>query len=140
MNELEKYTTAELKAELARRHRIEVEERMSRPKWRYLEGVVTKIDGDCERVLRNRKCIIPVPVSCWRYHLILDKPVDSEGYEVQSSWVFKLKNGFSKKNAPKVGDRVRLRCWNFVKHDDNLLSYNNRWFIFEILEKHKVQG
>lgn len=104
MKELKDYTDDELREELKRRS---IEKRRNTPKkieYVEFEATVDSIDGYRENYIGTR---FNKPFTLWSYR------VKDCSYEFANQYLwndYKLFLGkFNKSNAPKVGDRVRLR-------------------------------
>lgn len=104
MNDLDKYTDDELRDELKRRA---IERRKNTPReiiYKEFEATVYKV-YNIKDTYNGRERFLPF--SQWDYR-VTDIVCDYKGVVIPD--VFRLACGvFTKSNAPKVGDRVKLR-------------------------------
>lgn len=105
MNDLDKYTDDELRDELKRRA---IERRKNTPReiiYKEFEATVASLDNViCEKLDGSIKY---KPFRFWRYMLV-DCTSDLANQRLWNHYYLKH-NVFKRDNAPKVGDRVKLR-------------------------------
>lgn len=110
MKELKDYTSNELRAELKRRS---IEARKSHPRvieYKEFEGIVSKVENQSHYM--SGKTISFV---WWKFVL---KDITSKIAVDSYTDTFYLKQGlFKKADAPKIGDRVRLRYRRTKGHE-----------------------